>query len=119
MKKIMAFVLATGLFLSSQAAMAGASKGFVFTDSFDDESGAVVKAKVIVEQIDAGKHTAVVSVAERKCQNASKAKYDATRFTVNPIWIENEDGFRKEYQAQIDYNFSCDMKVLSIETVYN
>ncbi len=87
MKKIIALVLSAGLFLSSQVAMAGASNGLVVTDKFISESNAIDEAKSVVELIDAGDHKAVVSVAVDRCQNIKKAKYDASRFTVNPVWV--------------------------------
>ncbi len=111
MKKVIALVLATGMFLSAQVAMAGSSNGLVITDKFTNESYAVDQAKAVVKQIEAGTHKAVVGAAANRCQNIKRVKYDATRFTVNPVWVANGEGFQKEYQAQVNYNFSCNMKV--------
>ncbi len=119
MKKMMTLILAAGMFLGSQVAMAGASNGLVLTDQFKSENSAVNEAKLIVEQIQSGIHKPVVSVASAKCQNLRKVKYNAGGFTVTPIWIERENGFQKEYQAKINYNISCDKKIINSDSVYN
>ncbi len=119
MKKIIALVLSAGLFLSSQVAMAGASNGLVITEQFNNEMNAVNNAKSVVEQIQSGTHKGVVSAAENRCQNIKRIKYDANGFTIQPVWIDGENGFQKEYQAKVNYNFSCDMKVSINGSVFN
>jgi len=119
MKKIIAIVLSAGLFLSSQVAMAGALNGHVVLDQFESELNAVKTAQSIVEQIQAGSHEGVISVAHTRCQNVKKVKYSTNGFVVEPVWIDNENGFQKEYQARINYRFSCDMKDFTYGSIYN
>lgn len=111
MKKVIALILTAGMLLGSQIGMAAELRGLVETENFSNEMAAVNEAKSLIAEIEAGTNQTVISAAADRCQNVRSASFNSKGFTVTPVWVENGNGFQKEYSAKINYNVHCDLKV--------
>ncbi len=106
MKKISLLFVVAFISFSLQSIMADTQT--ITTDVFSSENKAVVAAQGLSNDLKNHKYSVLAGKTVAQCKSITDLKVQG--FRVVPVWVQNGENYKKGYQAEVKYNFSCETK---------